>query len=95
MTIPALLKAGDAVLFGGKVVHGGAGPTTAGFHRRGHPDGTSPRLKRPPPCWIAARTGQNACSARSEDPRLPPQYPNGSPGLWQHNYADLADYLQL
>ncbi|ANA73353.1 hypothetical protein AXW86_15205 [Pseudomonas aeruginosa] len=23
------------------------------------------------------------------------QYPNGSPGLWQHNYADLADYLQL
>ncbi|HCF9437252.1 TPA: phytanoyl-CoA dioxygenase family protein [Pseudomonas aeruginosa] len=98
MTIPALLKAGDAVLFGGKVVHGGGANVTADFYRRGltipmqasiiTPEEAYPLIVPLELVRTLAPRVQKILGFRS-------QYPNGSPGLWQHNYADLADYLQL
>ncbi|WP_430280124.1 phytanoyl-CoA dioxygenase family protein [Pseudomonas aeruginosa] len=98
MTIPALLKAGDAVLFGGKVVHGGGANVTADYYRRGltipmqasiiTPEEAYPLIVPLELVRTLSLRVQKILGFRS-------QYPNGSPGLWQHNYADLADYLQL
>lgn len=98
MTIPIELKAGDAVLFGGKVVHGGGANVTTNQYRRGltipmqasilTPEEAYPLIVPLDVVRTLSPRVQKIIGFRS-------QYPNGSPGLWQHNYADLADYLKL
>ncbi|QVM93977.1 phytanoyl-CoA dioxygenase family protein [Pseudomonas entomophila] len=98
MTIPALLKAGDAVLFGGKVVHGGGANVTTDYYRRGLTIPMQASIITPEEAYPLIVPLE---LVRTLSPRVQKilgfrsQYPNGSPGLWQHNYADLADYLQL
>jgi len=98
MTIPALLNAGDAVLFGGKVVHGGGANISFDDFRRGLTIPMQASIITPEEAYPLIVPLE---LARTLSPRVQKilgfrsQYPTGSPGLWQHNYADLADYLQL
>ncbi|AIN58232.1 phytanoyl-CoA dioxygenase family protein [Pseudomonas soli] len=98
MTIPAVLNAGDAVLFGGKVVHGGGANVTAGEFRRGLTIPLQASILTPEEAYplIVPLEVVRTLSARVQKIiGFRSQYPAGSPGLWQHNYADLADHLQL
>lgn len=98
MTIPAELKAGDAVLFGGKVVHGGGANVTTDQYRRGLTIPLQASILTPEEAYPLIVPLE---VVRTLSPRVQKiigfrsQYPNASPGLWQHNYADLADYLKL
>ncbi|MCP2288787.1 phytanoyl-CoA dioxygenase family protein [Nocardia amikacinitolerans] len=97
-TIPATMKAGDALFFSGKTVHGGGANVTADQYRRGLAFALNPGFL----------TGEEAYPflvdieiARQLSPRVQrllgfrSQYPTGSPGLWQVDYTELGDYLQL
>ena len=97
-TIPAEMKAGDALFFSGKTVHGGGANRTADEYRRAVAFALNPGFL----------TGEEAFaftvdlkSAASLSPRVQrilgfrSQYPIGSPGLWQVDYADLGDFLGL
>ncbi|MEV6657298.1 phytanoyl-CoA dioxygenase family protein [Nocardia fluminea] len=97
-TIPAIMQAGDALFFSGKTVHGGGANVTTDEYRRAVAFALNPGFL----------TGEEAYPflvdmdiARQLSPRVQrligfrSQYPTGSPGLWQVDYADLGDYLQL
>ncbi|MFK3789171.1 MULTISPECIES: phytanoyl-CoA dioxygenase family protein [Pseudomonas] len=98
MTIPVELKAGDAVLFGGKVVHGGGANLTTDQYRRGLTIPLQASILTPEEAYPLIVPLE---VVRTLSPRVQKiigfrsQYPNGSPGLWQHNYTDLAEYLKL
>ncbi|MFG2396835.1 phytanoyl-CoA dioxygenase family protein [Streptomyces lydicus] len=97
-TIPAIMNAGDALLFSGKTAHGGGANQTSDEYRRAVAFALNPGFL----------TGEEAYPflvdmevARTLSPRVQrmlgfrSQYPTGSPGLWQVDYADLGDYLNL
>jgi ectoine hydroxylase-related dioxygenase (phytanoyl-CoA dioxygenase family) len=97
-TIAAVMKAGDALFFSGKTVHGGGANRTESEYRRAVAFALNPGFL----------TGEEAYAftveletAKSLSPRVQrllgfrSQYPTGSPGLWQVDYADLGDYLGL
>lgn len=97
-TVPARMKAGDALFFSGKTAHGGGANRTEGEYRRAVAFAFNPGFL----------TGEEAYPflvdrdvAKSLSPRVQralgfrSQYPTGSPGLWQVDYADLGDYLGL
>ena len=97
-TIPAEMKAGDALFFSGKTVHGGGANRTEGDYRRAVAFALNPGFL----------TGEEAFAftvdldtAKSLSPRVQrmlgfrSQYPVGSPGLWQVDYADVAGHLGL
>ncbi|WP_011296141.1 phytanoyl-CoA dioxygenase family protein [Cupriavidus necator] len=98
MTIPVEMKAGDAVLFTGKLVHGGGANRTKDFFRRGVTIPLIPGFLTPEeavPLLVdieAVRTlperVQRVLGFRS-------QYPVGSIGLWQANVGDIGEYLGL
>ncbi|UGT55968.1 phytanoyl-CoA dioxygenase family protein [Nocardia asteroides] len=97
-TIPATMKAGDALFFSGKTVHGGGANVTADEYRRAVAFALNPGFL----------TGEEAypflvdrAIAKQLSPRVQrllgfrSQYPTGSAGLWQVDYAELADHLRL
>jgi ectoine hydroxylase-related dioxygenase (phytanoyl-CoA dioxygenase family) len=97
-TIPVVMNAGDALFFSGKTVHGGGANRTEDEYRRAVAFALNPGFL----------TGEEAFAftvgldtAKSLTPRVQrilgfrSQYPIGSPGLWQVDYADLADHLGL
>jgi ectoine hydroxylase-related dioxygenase (phytanoyl-CoA dioxygenase family) len=97
-TVPAVMNAGDALFFSGKTVHGGGANRTANEYRRAVAFAFNPGFL----------TGEEAYPflvdmeiARSLSPRVQrmlgfrSQYPTGSAGLWQVDYAELGDYLGL
>ena len=97
-TVPAQMKAGDALFFSGKTAHGGGANRTEDEYRRAVAFAFNPGFL----------TGEEAYPflvdrdvAKSLSPRVQrilgfrSQYPTGSPGLWQVDYADLGDYLGL
>ena len=97
-TIPAEMKAGDALFFSGKTVHGGGANRTENEYRRAVAFALN----------AGFLTGEEAFpfsvsldTAKTLSPRVQrilgfrSQYPIGSPGLWQIDYADVADYLGL
>ncbi|MEN0140667.1 MAG: phytanoyl-CoA dioxygenase family protein [Rhodococcus sp. (in: high G+C Gram-positive bacteria)] len=97
-TVPAIMNAGDVLLFSGKVAHGGGANLTTDFRRRALSIGLSPSIL----------TGEEAYpflvsmdTARSLSPRVQSligfrsQYPTGTAGLWMSDYHELADYLEL
>ncbi len=97
-TIPAVMNAGDALVISGKVVHGGGANQTTDEYRRGvaftfnpgflTPEEAYPFLVDPEVAKTLSPRVQRLLGFRS-------QYPTGSPGLWQVDYADLADHLGL
>ncbi|MEV6657294.1 phytanoyl-CoA dioxygenase family protein [Nocardia fluminea] len=97
-TIPAVMNAGDALVISGKVVHGGGANKTAGEYRRGVAFTFNPGFLTPEEAYpfLVDREVAKTLSPRVQ--RLlgfRSQYPTGSPGLWQVDYADLADHLGL
>ncbi|MFI8947316.1 phytanoyl-CoA dioxygenase family protein [Streptomyces sp. NPDC053750] len=97
-TVPAIMNAGDALLFSGKTAHGGGANQTSDAYRRAVAFALNPGFL----------TGEEAYPflvdmevAKTLSPRVQrilgfrSQYPKGSPGLWQVDYADLGDYLGL
>jgi hypothetical protein len=97
-SIPVLMDAGDAVFYSGKVLHGGGANVTSDQFRRGITSPMQPAFLTPEEAYpflvpldvvrgLSPRT-QRILGFRSV-------YPKGSPGLWQHNYADIADHLGL
>ena len=97
-TIPAEMKAGDVLLFSGKVVHGGGANRTTDEYRRAVAFALNPGFL----------TGEEAYPflvdlelAKTLSPRVQrvlgfrSQFPKGSGGLWQVDYAELGDYLGL
>lgn len=98
MTIPAELQAGDALLFSGKVIHGGGANITQDKFRRG--------LVMPiQPAYLTPEEAYPFLVSMDVAKTLPPRvqkmlgfrslYPLRSPGLWQCNYEELANYLGL
>jgi ectoine hydroxylase-related dioxygenase (phytanoyl-CoA dioxygenase family) len=96
MTIPAEMASGDVLFINGKVAHGGGQNHTTDVYRRGVAFALQPGFLTPEEAYpfIVDRE-----LARSLSPRLQrligfrSQYPTGSPGLWQVDYAELAEYL--
>ncbi|MEV0686974.1 phytanoyl-CoA dioxygenase family protein [Nocardia sp. NPDC050378] len=97
-TVPALMRAGDVLVFSGKTVHGGGANVTTDQYRRAVAFALNPGFL----------TGEEAypflvdmAIAKQLSPRVQrllgfrSQYPTGSPGLWQVDYTELGDYLQL
>lgn len=92
------MSAGDALFFSGKTAHGGGANRTSDEYRRAVSFALNPGFL----------VGEEAYPflvdrelARSLPPRVQSligfrsQYPTGSPGLWQVDYSELADYLDL
>jgi ectoine hydroxylase-related dioxygenase (phytanoyl-CoA dioxygenase family) len=97
-TIPAVMQAGDALFFSGKTVHGGGANKTTDEYRRAVAFALNPGFL----------TGEEAypflvdlAVAKTLSPRVQrllgfrSQYPTGSAGLWQVDYAELGDHLGL
>jgi ectoine hydroxylase-related dioxygenase (phytanoyl-CoA dioxygenase family) len=97
-TIPAEMQAGDVLFFSGKTVHGGGANRTVNERRRAVAFALN----------AGYLTGEEAYPflvdrevARSLSPQVQrmlgfrSQYPVGSAGLWQVDYAELGDYLGL
>ncbi|WP_098893869.1 phytanoyl-CoA dioxygenase family protein [Streptomyces sp. t99] len=97
-TIPAVMNAGDVLLISGKTAHGGGANRTGDEYRRGLAFTFN----------AGFLTGEEAYPflvdrelAKTLSPRVQrmlgfrSQYPTGSPGLWQVDYADLGDHLGL
>ncbi|ROZ99355.1 phytanoyl-CoA dioxygenase family protein [Gordonia sp. OPL2] len=97
-TIPATMKAGDALFISGKTVHGGGANVTADQYRRAVSFAFNPG-------YLVGEEAYPFLVSRDVAATLPErvqrilgfrsQYPLGSPGLWQVDYAELADYLGL
>ena len=100
ITAPAEMKAGSALLLGGKLIHGGGANTTADVKRRVIAAAFCPGFLTPEEAYPfvipldAARTFsprlQQMLGFRSFHQRKPR---GGS--LWQHNYEELALHLGL
>ncbi|MEU5085147.1 MULTISPECIES: phytanoyl-CoA dioxygenase family protein [Streptomyces] len=97
-TIPAVMNAGDVLLISGKTAHGGGANQTGDEYRRGLAFTFN----------AGFLTGEEAYPflvdrelVKTLSPRVQrmlgfrSQYPTGSPGLWQVDYADLGDHLGL
>ncbi|MFC7978881.1 phytanoyl-CoA dioxygenase family protein [Streptomyces cinereoruber] len=97
-TLPAVMEAGDVLLISGKTAHGGGANRTGDEYRRGLAFTFN----------AGFLTGEEAYPflvdrelVKTLSPRVQrmlgfrSQYPTGSPGLWQVDYADLGDHLGL
>lgn len=97
-TLPATMKAGDAILMSGKTVHGGGANTTTDEHRRGlaftlqcsylTPEEANPFIIGIETINQLSPRAQRILGFRS-------QFPKSSPGLWQSDYFELADFIGL
>ncbi|TDT40072.1 ectoine hydroxylase-related dioxygenase (phytanoyl-CoA dioxygenase family) [Streptomyces sp. BK208] len=97
-TIPAVMNAGDVLLISGKTAHGGGANRTGDEYRRGLAFTFNAGFLTGEEAYPFLVDGE---LARTLSPRVQrmlgfrSQYPTGSPGLWQVDYADLGDHLGL
>ncbi|KAE8346979.1 hypothetical protein BDV24DRAFT_147116 [Aspergillus arachidicola] len=97
-TLPATMKAGDAILMSGKTVHGGGANKTSDEQRRGlaftlqcsylTPEEANPFIIGLDIIKQLTPRAQRLLGFRS-------QFPKPSPGLWQSDYSEIADVLGL
>ncbi|WP_063024941.1 phytanoyl-CoA dioxygenase family protein [Nocardia niwae] len=97
-TVPATMKAGDALFFSGKTAHGGGANITTDQYRRGLAFAFNPG-------YLVGEEAYPFLVDRELVKTLPErvqrilgfrsQYPLGSPGLWQVDYRELGEYLGL
>ncbi|WKG05499.1 phytanoyl-CoA dioxygenase family protein [Mycolicibacterium sp. HK-90] len=97
-TVPAVMKAGDALFFSGKTAHGGGANRTTNEYRRAVSFAFNPG-------YLVGEEAYPFLVDRDVVTTLPPrvqrilgfrsQYPKGSPGLWMVDYRELADHLAL
>jgi ectoine hydroxylase-related dioxygenase (phytanoyl-CoA dioxygenase family) len=98
MTVPALMKAGDCMFMSGKTVHGGGENKTENESRRGlgfaftlsylTPEEAYPFQIKMDTVKTLSKRAQRMIGFRSV-------YPLSSGGLWQNDYSELADFLEL
>ncbi|MCV7287807.1 phytanoyl-CoA dioxygenase family protein [Mycolicibacterium wolinskyi] len=99
-TVPALMKAGDALFFSGKLAHGGGANVTKDERRRGVAFTFNPGYLVPEEAYPFT---VDIDLARSLSPRVQQligfrsfyDTTHGYPGLWQNNYDEIADYIGL
>jgi ectoine hydroxylase-related dioxygenase (phytanoyl-CoA dioxygenase family) len=100
MTIPAELKPGSVLFYGGKVLHGGGANVTADVKRRVIASAFNPSFLVPEEAYPFVVPMEEA---RKMSPRLQQMIgfrsfhqrePRGG-SLWQHNYEELALHLGL
>lgn len=100
MTIPAELKPGSVLFYGGKVVHGGGANVTSDVKRRVIASSFNPSFLVPEEAYPFVVPMEEA---RKMSPRLQQMIgfrsfhqrePRGG-SLWQHNYEELALHLGL
>ncbi|MCP2319315.1 Ectoine hydroxylase-related dioxygenase, phytanoyl-CoA dioxygenase (PhyH) family [Nocardia amikacinitolerans] len=97
-TIPAVMNAGDALVISGKVVHGGGANKTTDEYRRGVAFAFNPGFLTPEeayPFLVDREVAETLPPRVQRVLGFRSQYPTGSPGLWQVDYADLAEHLGL
>lgn len=97
-TIPATMKAGDALFFSGKTVHGGGANVTTDQYRRAVAFAFNPGFlvgEEAYPFLIDRELAKTLSERVQRITGFRSQYPIGSPGLWQVDYRELADYLEL
>jgi ectoine hydroxylase-related dioxygenase (phytanoyl-CoA dioxygenase family) len=97
-TIPALLDPGDALMITGKTVHGGGANKTQSDKRRGLALTFSLSYLTPEeayPFQIGLETAKTMTKRAQKAIGFRSQYPASSGGLWQCDYAELADFLKL
>ncbi|MFD9850360.1 phytanoyl-CoA dioxygenase family protein [Streptomyces parvus] len=97
-TLPAEMGPGDALFCSGKTAHGGGANVTKDAYRRAVSFALNPGFLVGEEAYPFLVDRERA---RTLSPRVQrligfrSQYPKGSPGLWQVDYAELADYLGL
>lgn len=97
-TIPAEMQAGDVLFFSGKTVHGGGANRTAREYRRAVAFALNPGFLTGEEAYPFLVDRELATTLSPRVQRLigfRSQYPTGSAGLWQVDYAELGDYLGL
>lgn len=97
-TIPAIMNAGDVLLISGKTAHGGGANRTGDEYRRGVAFTLNPGFLTPEesyPFMVDMEIAKTLSPRVQRMLGFRSQYPTGSPGLWQVDYADLGDYLDL
>ncbi|MFF7441609.1 phytanoyl-CoA dioxygenase family protein [Streptomyces sp. NPDC008122] len=97
-TIPALMRAGDALFFSGKTVHGGGANVTSDEYRRAVGFALNPGYlvgEEAHPFLIDLDLAKTLSPRVQRLVGFRSQYPKGSPGLWQVDYSELADHLGL
>lgn len=98
MTIPALPKAGDAILLSGKTVHGGGANKTADVKRRAVGFSFGLGYLTPEeayPFQISMDIVKKMSTRAQRMIGFRSVYPDGGGGLWQVDYTELAEYIGL
>lgn len=97
-TIPAEMKAGDAMYFSGKVIHGGGANRTPDQYRRAVAVAIQASFLTPEEAHSLLLDVE---AVKGLSPRVQKllgfrsQFPIGSPGLWMADYEEVADRLGL
>ncbi|KAH7007497.1 toxin biosynthesis protein [Ilyonectria destructans] len=97
-TIPAVMKAGDALFICGRIVHGGGSNKTKDFKRRAMAFAMSCSYLTPEEAYpfMVPRDIIQALSPRAQSMiGFRSQFPKNSPGLWQWDYEELANHIGL
>ncbi|KAM5355152.1 hypothetical protein ACJ41O_001798 [Fusarium nematophilum] len=98
MTVPVEMNAGDALVISGKVVHGGGANKTKDFQRRALSMTFNIGYLVPEEAYCLTVPLEEARKMPVRTQTLlgfRSIYPAGTPGLWQVDYKELADYLKL
>lgn len=99
MTVPVEMKAGSAVFFSGKVVHGGGANRTVNEYRRGLAVPLQPSFltpEEPFPFVLDLETVRTLPQRVQAVLGFRTQHPVGAPGgLWFVNSGELGDFLDL
>lgn len=99
MTVPVEMKAGDAVFFLGKLVHGGGANRTTDEYRRALAIPLQPSFltpEEPFPFLVDVETVRELPQRVQAILGFRTQHPNGAPGgLWFTETGELGDYLNI
>ena len=98
MTIPAVMQAGDALFISGKIVHGGGSNQTTNVWRKAVAFAFQPGFLTPEeayPFVVDMKLAKTMSERAQRMIGFRSQYPKDSPGLWQVDYSELANYLGL
>lgn len=97
-TVPAIMQPGDAIYFSGKLLHGGGANVTADRRRRALTVATQPCFLTPEeayPFLVDIELVRTLPTRVQKLIGFRSVYPKNTPGLWQHNYEELALHLGL
>lgn len=97
-TIPAIMKPGDALFITGKTIHGGGANTTEDERRRGIAFSFVASYLTPEeayPFQIDLDVAKKMSVRAQRSVGFRSLYPARTSGLWQHDFAELANYLHL